>query len=126
MTELDDVNIRHIKLATGDELIAIVLSDEEIGEESELLMVQRPMMIQFKMDPDGISFVFYEWQPLSKDDTCFINPFHIVSHVECSNSIKEQYINVCLNSSDDHYEYDEDDEYNDELPIHLPSDRTLH
>ena len=104
MTELNDVNIRHIKLSTGEELIAIVLSDDEISEEdreSSLLVVQRPMKIRTHHTDTSISFLFYEWQPLSRSDICYINPMHIVSHVECDNEIKGQYVNVCVNGDND-------------------------
>ena len=96
MTELDDVNIRHIKLSTGEEIIGLVLADEKLS--SELLTVQRPMMIKTVQKNDSMSFLFYEWQPLSKTDTCFINPVHIVSHVECDNEVKGQYVQICLNN----------------------------
>jgi len=100
MTELNDVNIRHLKLSTGEELISIVLTNEEVSKEdaeSDVVVLQRPMKIQTFEKDDMMSFLFYEWQPLSKGDTCYINPMHIVSHVECDNQVKGQYINVCVN-----------------------------
>lgn len=99
MTELDDVNIRHIKLSTGEEIIGLVLIDEKMSDE--LLIVQKPMMIKSVQRNDSMSFLFYEWQPLSKTDTCFINPVHIVSHVECDNEVKGQYVQICMNSEFD-------------------------
>ena len=100
MTELNDVNIRHLKLSTGEELISIVLTNEEVSKEdaeSDVVVLQRPMKIQTVEKDDMMSFLFYEWQPLSKGDTCYVNPIHIVSHVECDNQVKGQYINVCVN-----------------------------
>lgn len=100
MTELNDVNIRHLKLSTGEELIAIVLDQEEMEESdrsNNLMVLQRPMKIRTVEQEQSISFLFYEWQPLSKSDVCYVNPIHIVSHVECDNSVKGQYINVCVN-----------------------------
>jgi hypothetical protein len=100
MTELNDVNIRHFKLSTGEELIAIVLDQAELedSDRSSILMaLQRPMKIRTVEQEHSISFLFYEWQPLAKTDVCFINPTHVISHVECDNSVKEQYINVCVN-----------------------------
>jgi len=126
MTELDDVNIRHIKLVTGDELIAIVLGEGDLNEDDynpDLLIVQKPMLIKIMPVPEGTSFLFYEWQPFGKDDTCFINPFHIVTHMECSNDIKGQYLNVIINSPSD--EDTEDDEPS-EPEYNIPSDRILH
>lgn len=115
MKELEDVNIRHFKLISGDNLIAIVLTEKEAGPENyskNLIVVQSPMEIQMVRTDTAISFGFYEWQPLAKSDICFINPTHVISHVECSNDVKEQYINTCVNSS-----YDDDlnfDDYGDE------------
>jgi len=104
MTELDEVNIRHIKLSTGEELISIVLDQEELDEEDRslgLMVLQRPMKIRTAHTDDSISFLFYEWQPLAKTNVCYINPMHVVSHVECDNQVKGQYINVCVNGDGD-------------------------
>jgi len=100
MTELNEVNIRHLKLSTGEELISIVLDQHELDTEDQaqnLMALQRPMKIRTVEKDDMVSFLFYEWQPLSKGDMCYINPIHVVSHVECDNQIKGQYINVCVN-----------------------------
>jgi len=102
MTELNDVNIRHLKLSTGEELISIVLEQQELESQDQspgLMVLQRPMKIQTFEKDNMMSFLFYEWQPLSKSDTCYINPMHIVSHVECDNQVKGQYINVCVNGN---------------------------
>jgi hypothetical protein len=127
MTELDDVNIRHIKLVTGDELIAIVLDNDDLPEDDhspDVLYVQKPMQIQIRTLAEGTSFLFYEWQPFGKGDVCFINPFHIVSHMECSNDIKGQYINVVVNSPSDDEEPEDDESSETEYNI-LP-ERILH
>jgi len=100
MTELNEVNIRHLKLSTGEELISIVLDQHEVDDEirpPELMILQRPMKVRTVEKDDMISFLFYEWQPLSKTNICYINPMHVVSHVECDNQVKGQYINVCVN-----------------------------
>ena len=131
MTELDDVNIRHIKLSTGEEIIGLVLADEKLS--SELLAVQRPMMIKTVQKNDSMSFLFYEWQPLSKTDTCFINPVHIVSHVECDNEVKGQYVQICLNnehdlpsSLSDEVDFDEDEFDMSDFDIQPDPSKTIH
>jgi len=104
MIELDDVNIRHLKLSTGEELISIVIDQQELNEEDrslDLMVLQRPMKIRTTHTEDMISFLFYEWQPLAKSNVCYINPIHVVSHVECDNQVKGQYINVCVNGDKD-------------------------
>ena len=102
MTELSDINIRHLKLSTGEELISIVLDQQELVDSEdqssvELMVLQRPMKIHTVEKDDMMSFLFYEWQPLSKSDICYLNPMHVVSHVECDDQVKGQYINVCVN-----------------------------
>lgn len=96
--EFDNVNIRHIKLSTGEELIGVVLTDTP--DRTDVLYVQKPMLIKTYTDSETISFLFYEWQPLAESDVCFINPLHIISHVECSAQVKEQYLHVVLNNPD--------------------------
>jgi len=127
MTELDDVNIRHFKLTTGEDLIAIVLSENDVGPEqyrNDLIMVQSPMEIKMVRTDESVSFIFYDWQPLAKTDVCCINPMHIISHVECSNGIKEQYISACVNTPEDD-EGPSNGTY-DEPPIYGPSSETYH
>ena len=49
MTELNEVNIRHLKLSTGEELISIVLDQHELdteGQPQNLMALQRPMKIR--------------------------------------------------------------------------------
>jgi len=132
MTELNDVNIRHLKLSTGEELISIVLTNEEVSKEdaeSDVVVLQRPMKIQTVEKDDMMSFLFYEWQPLSKGDTCYINPMHIVSHVECDNQVKGQYINVCVNGDSPLPSEPSDDldtELDNLMVEDVPSDKTTY
>jgi len=128
MRELDDINIRHFKLTTGEDLIAIILTEEEIGSEhfrKDLITVQSPMEIRMMRSDTEVSFIFYEWQPLAKSNVCFINPIHVVSHVECSNDVKGQYINACVNTPTEHDEGPSNGTY-DEPPIYGPSSETYH
>ena len=93
--DLDDINIVHIKLITQDDVIAIVLDREEDPES--VLRLQRPMEIKMMIDDDGNGmFVFYDWLPFSTDETCIINPNHIISVVQCESSVKEEYIAACV------------------------------
>jgi len=129
MKELDDINIRHFKLASGEDLIAIILTEEEVGAENfhkDLIMVQSPMEIKMIRSDTAVSFVFYDWQPLAKTDVCFINPTHVISHVECSNDVKEQYINACVNTPPQQDDNESSNGTYDEPPIYGPSSETYH
>jgi len=91
MNELDDVNIRHFKLSSGEELISLVR-----GDESNMIILESPMELHTMMRENSQGFIFTKWQPLSKTDIVALNPMHIVSHVECENDIKERYVRMCL------------------------------
>ena len=107
MNELDDVNIRHFKLSSGEELISLVK-----GDENTMIILESPMELHTMMREQTQGFVFTKWQPLSKTDIVALNPMHIVSHVECDNDIKERYIRMCLEQKD-YPEELEDPSYDD-------------
>jgi len=107
MNELDDVNIRHFKLSSGEELISLVR-----GDENTMIILESPMELHTMMREQTQGFVFTKWQPLSKTDIVALNPMHIVSHVECDNDIKERYIRMCLEQKD-YPEELEDPSYDD-------------
>jgi len=133
-TELDELNVRHFKLSSGEEVVAIVVATPDSGSESDepILTVQRPMLLETQTHPDRVMFVFHEWQPISKYDTCFINPMHVISHTECTNAVKEQYLHIALHTGNDPVEYT-DDLDSDESPLKIrfdgmddPSGNTYH
>ena len=104
--DLDDINIIHAKLLTGEDIIAIVVDREEDPES--ILRLQRPMEIKMMLDDDGNGmFVFYDWLPFSTDETCMINPNHIVSVVQCDSSVKEEYISACIDHQSEHLDSDD-------------------
>lgn len=99
MNELDDVNIRHFKLASGEELIAYVR-----GEEEHMIVVESPMELHISTRDQTQAFMFTKWMPLGKNEMCTINPMHIISHVECDNDIKERYVRMCINMNEEQHE----------------------
>jgi len=117
-SSLDDINIRHFKLSSGDEVIGMVIDPREVDDEegsiSEdgLIVLNRPMRIDIVEESDQTMFLFHEWQPISKYSYCLLNPVHVVSHTECDEGTKHRYIQICvshssLNTSDD----GDDDEF---------------
>ena len=126
--EISDLNIRHFKLSSGEEIVAIVLDTAEATDtqlDESTINVQRPMQIEVRTREDSIAFLFHEWQPMAKSQVCMINPFHVISHVECMDQIKEQYLKIVAFSADDPVEYDPsaffDDDSEDELNITFDS-----
>jgi len=126
--EINGLNIRHFKLSSGEEIVAIVLDTSEATDsqlDESIISVQRPMQIEVRTRGDSIAFLFHEWQPMAKSQVCMINPYHVISHVECMDQIKEQYLKIAAFSADDPVEYDPsafyDEDAEDELNITFES-----
>lgn len=102
-TTLEDINIRHFKLSSGEDIIGIVIDPSEVDSsdldpDEALIILNRPMRVEIIEKTDRTLFLFHEWQPLSKYPYCFINPTHVLSHVECDEGTKERYIRICISS----------------------------
>lgn len=110
MTELNDTNIRHFKLSSGEEVVAVVSGKTN----DNMLILEHPMKVMIAITDNGFKFMFATWQPMAKDETCHINPMHIISHVECSNDIKERYVRMCIHDIDDGDDTAEGDNSDDE------------
>ena len=111
-TTLEDINIRHFKLSTGENIIGIVIDpseveSDELDPDEALIILNRPMRVEIVEKTDRTLFLFHEWQPLSKYPYCFINPTHVVSHVECDEGTKERYIRICISSGESGAESDD-------------------
>ena len=103
-TDIEDLNIRHFKLSSGEEVVGLVLSDTEVKEvgltDPSLITLNRPMRLECIEKPDTTMFLFHEYQPMSKYPYSFLNPVHVISHAECADEIKYQYLQVCMGSPD--------------------------
>ena len=104
MIELDDTNIRHFKLSSGEEVVAVVSG----STKDKMITLEHAMRVHIMLTETGYKFMFSNWQPMSKDDTCQVNPMHIISHVECANDIKERYVRMCIRSTEDDNRTEED------------------
>jgi hypothetical protein len=103
-SSLENINIRHFKLSSGDDVIGIVVDPsevEELGLDEALIVLSRPMRIEIVEKTDRTIFLFYNWQPVSKYPYCFINPSHVVSHTECDENTKHQYVSVAASVIDE-------------------------
>lgn len=129
MKELSDVDIRHFKLSSGDEIISIVSKEEE-----NVVIVSQPMQMHSVVNQQSQAYYFTDWQPMAKVNACAISKLHIISFVECADNVKEKYIQMCLdmepnnnmgeylNTDNDIDELDlELDEYLDPLPDGSPT-----
>lgn len=96
MKELSDIDIRHFKLSSGDEIITLVTEDYE-----NAVVVSQPMQMHSLLNNNSQAYYFTDWQPMSKVNTCAISKLHIITFVECTNDVKEKYLRMCLEVRDE-------------------------
>lgn len=110
MSELDEINIRHLKLTSGDELLAIVNKyDRKLG----VIVVERPLVLNSFSLGGRESHYLADWMPVSKNNVVSIGIHHIVAHCEVTNNAKEAYIKFCLGQLEDDKMEPDDDPYGD-------------
>ena len=90
MNELDDVDIRHFKLSSGEEILSLV-----VKEEDNTWVLSKPMQIHSIIDEDKQSCYFTQWLPLAKMSLCAVSRLHVVCAIECANDVKERYVRMC-------------------------------
>lgn len=107
--ELKDINIRHIKLVSGDEILALV---NKVDSRRHLIYVERPLVLSsFTIEGKEKHFLA-DWMPVSREELTAISAAHIVAQAEVNMDAKKAYIRFCTtgDATDP-----EDDDYDDEL-----------
>lgn len=119
-TIIENFDIRHFKLVSGEEILAIVNS-----VYPTYLTLEMPLLLNIMASTtDRESYYFSEWMPLSEDDltTVYIN--NIVAQTSITDGSKEHYVRTCLafrerseggeyvDSEDDHYDMDDMEQSN--------------
>lgn len=123
MKELSDVDIRHFKLSSGEEIISFVSK-----EEDSAVYLKKPFQIHSGLiDSNSTSYYFTDWLPMSDASVCAVSKLHIVTFVDCDTDVKEKYISMCFNKTSvpsTELDFDTDD---DEFPSSDTSDGyTIH
>jgi hypothetical protein len=100
-----DLDIRQIKLISGEEIICLVSSDNETT-----YLVERPLVVQSLLGSPG-KYQLLPWFSLSNSNLISIDKTHIISHAEVDDNIKGHYVTLSLEEGED----DENDDYPDYL-----------
>ena len=107
MTEkdpLDDMDIQHIKLSDGSEIIAYIN-----GTEGAMIIMERPMNLNLAMTTGGNdTYYFTKYMQFAKRNIIKLNSRNVISASEVRNDIKEKYIQAAL-KSDSHDELQKND-----------------
>jgi hypothetical protein len=107
MTEkdpLDDMDIQHIKLSDGSEIIAYIN-----GIDGAMIIMERPMNLNLAMTTNGNdTYYFTKYMQFAKRNIIKLNSRNVISASEVRNDIKEKYIQAAL-KSDSHEELQKND-----------------
>lgn len=96
MTALEEYEIQHIKLTSGDEVISIVS-----GREGNNTLLEYPMKLNHYMHNENEVYYFTEYMPMSETDIVYLNSDNIVAFSLVQESVKEKYVRACLKSKAD-------------------------
>jgi hypothetical protein len=127
MENISKENIRHFKLSSGQEIVSFVIPMDQYLKETDqekklkidesMIILKNPLLINISVLNNVTSSYFTKWQPMAINEFCFVNTFHIISHVECNQFIKEKYIEIISMPQEENEEagiesdsYDEDDD----------------
>lgn len=105
MNELEDVNIRHIKLVSGEEILALI---SKVDSRRHLVLVERPLAITSLYMGEKETYHLSDWMPVSTEELTSISATHIVAQAEVSNTAKEAYIRYCVGIDDASRDEDDD------------------
>ena len=86
---MEDLNIRHFKLTSGEELISLVQYSDE-----NAFVLERP--VQVKLNSLGM-YMYSPWFPFSDKKIFKLFKRHVVNHVEIEKDSKKHYINYSVN-----------------------------
>lgn len=91
---LDDMDVQHIKLTDGSEIIGYINSIDKA-----IILMERPMILNLAMTSNGNdTYYFTKYFPFAKSNIIKINSRNVVSASEVRNDIKERYIQAALKS----------------------------
>ena len=93
---LDDMDIQHIRLSDGNEIIAYINSID-----GAMIVMERPMILNLAMQANGNdTYFFTKFMPFAKSSLVKLNSRNVVSATEVRNDIKERYIHAALKSDE--------------------------
>ncbi len=131
LEEYDTLNIKQLKLTSGDDIIGLINS---IDKNGALVVLERPVLINSHLVNKKEVYYMSPYMPMSKNNMAYVSAHHIVAQCEITSDIKEMYIEFCLqemNKEDKPAQYVDIDSNDsdidlDEFDKDFPKDRVLH
>ena len=125
---LEDLDIQHVKLTDGTEIIGYITSIDK-----NIIVMERPMLINSIRNTNGYdTYFFTKDMPFTEINLVKINSTNIIATSTIRDEIKEKYIRAAIsdNSKEEEYEEymeaDELDELEDTFLAMMPISRCIH
>jgi hypothetical protein len=91
---LEDMDIQHVKLSDGSEIVTYINSTEGAS-----IIVERPMNLNLVTAANGYdTYYFTKYFPFAKNNLVKLNSRNVISASEVTSEIKEKYIRAALRS----------------------------
>lgn len=91
---LDTMDIQHVKLSDGSEIVTYINSTEGAS-----IILERPMNLNLVTTANGYdTYFFTKYFPFAKHNLVKLNSRNVISASEVTDEIKEKYIRAALKS----------------------------
>jgi len=93
---MKDLNIKHIKLINGEEIISLV--NQSIGDD---LILEFPLLLNTIYDNNSNTYYFTKYMNLTNDSLIHMNVRNIIAYSNVTDDIKRKYIVSSLRYKED-------------------------
>lgn len=93
---MKDLNIKHLKLINGEEIISLV--NQSIGDD---LILEFPLLLNSIYDNNTNTYYFTKYMNLTNDSLIHMNVRNIIAYSTVTDDIKRKYIVSSLSYKED-------------------------
>ena len=93
---MKDLNIKHLKLINGEEIISLV--NQSIGDD---LILEFPLLLNTIYDNNTNTYYFTKYMNLTNDSLIHMNVRNIIAYSSVTDDIKRKYIVSSLSYKED-------------------------
>ena len=93
---MKDLNIKHLKLINGEEIISLV--NQSIGDD---LILEFPLLLNTIYDNNSNTYYFTKYMNLTNDSLIHMNVRNIIAYSSVTDDIKRKYIVSSLSYKED-------------------------
>lgn len=120
-TTLDDMNIKHFKLSSGDEVLGLVVG---VSKNEGVIHLEYPVQLEYIKHRGKLNYMLTDYMPTSKKGIVSFHYQAIVAQSAVEDAVKEEYVRYCISDVDDTEQSYEDITYEEEMDLifNKPSD----